>query len=226
MIVTIDGPAGSGKSTAARRLAQRLGIAYLDTGAMYRTVTLAAMQAEVDLHDSAAVADLARSLQIELDCGPDGTRVRLDGRDVSADIRSAAVSEKTSLVAPVAGVREALVERQRRIGAELAARTGGVVAEGRDQGSVVFPDADAKFYLDASPEVRARRRHDELAADGETITYQQVLDQLVTRDGADSSRAVAPLTRPAGAESLDTSDMTLDAVVDWLIERLRERGLR
>ncbi|MCG3181007.1 MAG: Cytidylate kinase [Phycisphaerae bacterium] len=230
MIVTIDGPAGSGKSTAARRLAERLGIAYLDTGAMYRAATLAAIRRRIDLADHQALADLVRDIDIGLDCGRPGdggqTRVFLDGLEVTRDIRSAEVSEKTSRVAPVPGVRNELVAHQRRIGAELVRAIGGVVSEGRDQGSVVFPDADAKFFLDASPEVRARRRHQEMAADGETITYEQVLHQIVTRDGADRSRAVAPLIVPDNAQVLDTSGMDIDAVVDWLADRVREKRPR
>lgn len=219
MIITIDGPAGSGKSTAARKLAAALDIAYLDTGAMYRAVTLAAIQREIDLQDTDALSRLARDVTIDLQCGPTHARVLLNGHDVSEAIRSADVSAKTSFVAKVAGVREAMVTQQRQIGRQL----GSLVSEGRDQGSVVFPDADAKFFLDASPEVRARRRFDEMSVEGEDVTYDDVLNQIVTRDGADRSRAVAPLTVPNGAECLDTSGMTLSDVVDWLIGRVREK---
>ncbi len=222
MIITIDGPAGSGKSTAARKLAARLGIAYLDTGAMYRAATLAAIRAGADVNDPEQLARLARDSDIRLQCGPSFARVFLDGREVTELIRSAEVSEKTSFLARVPPVREVLVARQRQIGAELAASQGGLVSEGRDQGSVVFPDADVKFFLDADPQVRARRRYEELRADGEDVSFEEVLTQIVTRDGKDRSRAVAPLLVPEGALRLDTSAMTIHEVIEWLYGRVRE----
>ncbi|MDD4891714.1 MAG: (d)CMP kinase [Phycisphaerae bacterium] len=220
MIITIDGPAGSGKSTAARQLADRLGVAYLDTGAMYRAVALAAVRAGVDPADADAVTAVARRSDIRLICGPRAARVFLDGVEVSDQIRSADISERTSLLSRIAGVRAELVARQRQIGKDL----GSLVTEGRDQGSVVFPDADFKFFLDASPEVRARRRFDEMRAHDPGLRFEQVLSQIVSRDGADSTRAVAPLLVPEGATRLDTSDMTIAAVVDWLAQRIGKKG--
>ncbi len=234
MIITIDGPAGSGKSTAAGQLAKALGLAYLDTGAMYRAVTLAALREKVDLQDADALAALAGRIDLRLERqGPGGaagqaggseTIVRLNGRDVTRQIRSAEVTDHAHYVARAAGVRRVLVSMQRRIGAELAASAGGLVAEGRDQGSVVFPDADVKFYLDAVPEVRARRRFEEMLADGQQVTYPAVLDALVRRDGRDRSRAVAPLVKPEGAVELDTSEMTIEEVTAELKRRVEQAG--
>ncbi len=227
MIITIDGPAGSGKSTAARKLAARMGIAYLDTGAMYRAATLAALRGGADLSDPDAMTRVARDSHVRLECGPSFTRVFLDGRDVTELIRSAEVSARTRCLAGVAGVREVMVARQRRIGAELnrpveQGGAGGLVSEGRDQGSVVFPDADVKFFLDAGPEVRARRRFEEMQADGEDVAYEDVLAQLIDRDGVDRTRAVSPLSVPDGARALNTSRMSLHEVIEWLVERVRE----
>jgi len=200
MIITIDGPAGSGKSTAAKELAKALGLAYLDTGAMYRAVTLAALRENVDLQDADALTALAERVDLRLERRGDGAHY----------------------VARAAGVRRVLVSMQRRLGAELAATAGGVVAEGRDQGSVVFPDADVKFYLDAAPEVRARRRFEEMRADGQQVTYRAVLEALVQRDGRDRNRAVAPLVKPDGAVELDTSEMTVEDVTAELKRRVEQ----
>jgi len=221
MIITIDGPAGSGKSTAARLLAKTLGIAYLDTGATYRALTLAAMQRELNLADEAALADLAGRLDLHMEPAETGTVVVLNGRDVSAEIRTAEVTDKAHHAADSPAVRAVLVTLQRRIGAELARRSGGVVAEGRDQGSVVFPDADVKFYLDASPEVRARRRYEEMAARGEDVSLQQVLEAIRRRDQRDRSRPAGPLVRPPGAIEIDTSDMTVEQMVSELLRWVR-----
>jgi cytidylate kinase len=209
MIITIDGPAGSGKSTAARQLAAAMGIAYLDTGATYRAVTLKAIRQGIDMTDERALARLARQADIRLQPGNQGTRVLLDGRDVSREIRSEEVSEKSYHVAHSPVVREVLVALQRKLGADL----GDFVSEGRDQGSVVFPNADVKFYMDASPEVRASRRTDEMLADGQDVRYEHVLSAMLQRDGRDRSRAVAPLVKPDGAVEIDTSDMTIEQVV-------------
>ena len=219
MIITIDGPAGSGKSTVARRLAAQLGIAYLDTGATYRAMTLKAMQSNVNLQDESSLAPLVRKTDIRLVPRPDGVEVILDGRDVSQDIRSTEVSDNSHHIARSPAVREVLVSLQRRLGGML----GEFVAEGRDQGSVVFPDADVKFYLDASPQVRAMRRYKELMADGQEVDYIQVLQGIIERDGQDKTRSVAPLVRPEGAIAIDTSDMTIEEVVDELARYVEQK---
>lgn len=221
MIVTIDGPAGSGKSTAARKLAERLGLPYLDTGAMYRAVTLAALEANIDPKDEWAVAQLAEGAELDVDGRPDGPRVTLDGRDVTEAIRTARVSDNASRIATAVGVREVLVKKQRQIGRRL----GSLVTEGRDQGSVVFPDADVKFFLSASPQTRARRRLAELGETDPEATYESVLESLRKRDRRDSERSVAPLVRPNGAIEIDTSEVTIAEMADRLYrEVMRARA--
>ncbi len=215
MIITIDGPAGSGKSTVARKTAARLQIAYLDTGAMYRAVALKCIQDGVDLEDRDQVVEAANRAEISLNCGPTHTRVVLDGDDVSEAIRSMATNQATPYVSRVPEVRHLLVEHQRRIGTEL----GSLVSEGRDQGSVVFPDADAKFVLDASIEKRAERRFHEMYADGIDTTYEEVLDNLRLRDGNDQCQW-APLLVPGNAVTIDTTDLRIDAVVEVLLEHI------
>jgi len=203
MIITIDGPAGVGKSTAARELAEALGIAHLDTGATYRAVTLKALRCGVDMQNESALAKIAGGAQIHLITDDSPLRVLLDGQDVSESIRSQEV-------------RNVLVQLQRAIGARL----GDFVAEGRDQGSVVFPQADVKFYLDASPEVRATRRCQEMQGRGEDADYRQVLRAIIDRDERDRSRPVAPLVRPAGAIVIDTSDMNIEQVTAELLKHV------
>ena len=221
MIITIDGPAGSGKSTAARKLAARLGIPYLDTGAMYRVVTLAALEAGLDLNDDQAVAALAAGDAYQLDLGPTHIRVALHGRDVTEAIRSMHVNEHTRFVAALPGVRQALVAKQR----ELGRRLGSLVTEGRDQGTVAFPDADMKFYLDASLEKRAERRLHDLLADGEEVSLGQVLDNLRTRDTTDAQRTVGPLVAPPGAIHIDTTYLSISQVLEEMLRHLRLAGL-
>jgi cytidylate kinase len=221
MIITIDGPAGSGKSTAARKLAARLGIPYLDTGAMYRVVTLAALEEGIDLNDEAARTRTAANARFDLDCGPTHVRVTLNGRDVSEEIRSMRVNQRTRFIAGSPGVRHILVEKQR----ELGSRLGSMVTEGRDQGSVVFPDADFKFFMDATPEKRAERRYIELLADGEDVTLEQVLANVRERDRTDSNRNVGPLIVPASAIIIDTSLLTITQMLERLLEHLRAGGV-
>ena len=216
MIITIDGPAGSGKSTAARKLAARLEIAYLDTGAMYRAVAHAGLQRGVDFHDDEVLLRLAKSIKLELDCGPTHTRVRVDGRDVSEAIRTMAVNEVTPYIARHAAIRELLVKRQRDIGRAL----GSFVSEGRDQGTVVFPGADVKFVLEASLDKRAWRRAQEMLADGEDVEIAEVVDNLRARDEVDAKQW-EPLLAPGEAVIIDTTDLTIAEVVDRLVEAVR-----
>ena len=215
MIITIDGPAGSGKSTAARKIAARLQIAYLDTGAMYRALALKCLQEGVDLADRAQIVDCANRAHITLDCGPSHTRVVLDGDDVSEAIRSMATNQATPYVSRVPGARQVLVEQQRAIGSDL----GSLVSEGRDQGTVVFPDADAKFFLDADVEKRAERRFHEMCADGIETTYEQVLENLSLRDGNDRHQW-APLLKPGSAITINTTELSIDEVVQVLLEHI------
>ncbi len=217
MIITIDGPAGSGKSTAARKLAARLELPYLDTGAMYRALARAAMQAGVDLNDANELVRVAHETRLDVDCGPTHTRVRINGHDVSEAIRTMAVNQATMFVAREQRIRDLLVERQRQIGSQL----GSFVTEGRDQGSVVFPEADVKFVLEADPERRAQRRYQELLADGEEADYVTVLRNLIQRDSNDSKQWAA-LLAPGEAIRIDTSRMSIAAVVERLIAHIRQ----
>lgn len=221
VIITIDGPAGSGKSTTARKLAARLGIPYLDTGAMYRVITLAALEAGIDLRDEAALTRLAETCDYQLDLGPTHIRVTLGGRDVTEEIRSMRVNDHTRFIAGSPGVRRLLIDKQRALGHEF----GSLVTEGRDQGTAAFPDADLKFFLDASLDTRTQRRLHDLLADGEDVTPDQVRANLSQRDHTDSSRPVAPLAIPPGAVRIDTSDLSIAEVLDAILEHLRRAGL-
>jgi CMP/dCMP kinase len=218
MIITIDGPAGSGKSTAARKLAAVLEIPYLDTGAMYRAVALKALETGTSFDDPAALTDLARNTQIELDCGPTYVRVIMDGHDVSEAIRSMRVSEVTAAVARVQSVRQVLVEKQQAIGRRL----GALVTEGRDQGSVVFPDADMKFVLDAADTKRAERRYHELCAEGEEVSLDSVLANIRRRDDNDR-RQWEKLLAPGQSIQIDTTQMSIHEVVERLREEIQNR---
>lgn len=211
-IIAIDGPVGSGKSQAARRVADRLGLLYVDTGAMYRSVTLAALQRKIDLNNPKELANLAHNLTIVLQRHSSGLRIFCDGEDVTTAIRDPQVSAGTSVVADNPDVREALVAQQKRMGEK-----GGLVMEGRDIGTVVFPEAEFKIYLEASPEVRARRRHDELTAAGIPSNYEETLAALIERDRRDTTRPVGPLRIAPGARVIDTTNLTLDEVVDCIV---------
>jgi len=221
VIITIDGPAGSGKSTTARKLAARLGIPYLDTGAMYRVVTLAALEDGVDLHDEAALTAIAQREEYHLDLGPTHIRVTLRGHDVTEEIRSMRVNGHTRYIAASPGVRRILIRKQQ----EIVARLGALVTEGRDQGTAAFPAADAKFFLDATLAKRAERRFHDLLADGEDVTLEQVLANLDERDRTDAERPVAPLAIPPGAVRIDTTHMSIQAVLDAIVEHLQKTGL-
>ena len=220
LIVAIDGPAGAGKSATAREVALRLGVPYLDTGAMYRAVALAAGRAAVALPPDEAgtgrVIELARALRISFAGDATAQRVLLDGADVTDELRTPECSQGASIVSTIPEVRHAMVALQR----SLAAATGGVV-EGRDIGTVVFPDATLKVFLTAPPEVRARRRHDELARRGIRVRWEDVLADQLERDRRDSTRAHSPLRPAEGAIVLDTGGLTLDEVVARLLELVR-----
>jgi cytidylate kinase len=214
MIITIDGPAGAGKSSAARALAQRLGFEFLDTGAMYRAVALAALRSRLDLTDAAALARLLADLRLEVRPG----RVLLNGEDVTDAIRTAEVTKATGPVADVPAVRRRLAEMQR------ALATGrDVVCEGRDQGTVVFPDAAWKFFLVADPQERARRRQREMEARGEVVELAEVLATQEVRDRRDAARDLAPMRPAPDAVVVDSTRLRLDEVVRLMEEEVRRR---
>lgn len=212
MIVTIDGPAGAGKSTAARALARRLHFEFLDTGAMYRAVTLAGLRAGINLADESALRPLLAALHLEMP----GDQVLLNGADVTGQIRTAAVTAASGAVASSPVVRQHLVGLQRRIAAGR-----NMVCEGRDQGTVVFPDAACKFFLVADPVERARRRQREMAARGEPVSVEDVLRAQEERDRRDAARDIAPMKPAPDAILLDTTQLTLDQVVDHMEEAVR-----
>ncbi len=216
IIVAIDGPAGAGKSTLARRVADKLGFLYINTGAMYRAVALWALRLNVATSDMHRVEQLAEAAQIELAMQDD--RVLLNGEDVSEAIREPQVSEAASQVSAVPGVRRALLAMQRKM-----AETSSVVMEGRDIGSVVFPKAQVKIFLDADPQERARRRALELVQDGQSPSVDAVAGELIQRDERDRTRKEAPLVQAPDAQLVDTTGLTLDEVEEIILRLVRAR---
>jgi cytidylate kinase len=213
MIIAIDGPAGAGKSTVAKLIAGRLGYLYIDTGAMYRAVTLRALKSGLDIFDEKAVSSVARDCSIDLVNNPDGTlSVFLDKEDVSLAIRKPEITRSVSDVAKIKEVREVMLKHQRALG-----RRGNVVLDGRDIGTVVFPDAQKKFYLDADLSERVNRRHKELKCLGQEIAVDDVNKDLANRDRIDSSREFAPLKKADDAVYIDTTRMTIEEVAEKLL---------
>jgi cytidylate kinase len=215
MIIAIDGPSGSGKSTLGRMLARALKLLYIDTGSMYRAVALAVLEGNVDPADREAVTALANRIEIDLKGDPDSLSVLLDGRDITHEIRTERVTEMSSVVSTIPGVRRAMVERQRAMGKR------GAVLNGRDIGTIVFPDADLKFFLTAKPEERAERRfkEDQLSASA-PVTFAQTLAEMVERDRRDSTRVDSPLKTADDAIVVDSTGKTIEQVFEQMMERV------
>lgn len=222
IIVAIDGPAGAGKSTIARRLADDLGYVLVDTGAMYRSVALAAQRSGIAWNDATGLGGLARGLvsqkALAFQRDPQlGVRVKLSNEDISEAIRTPEIAQGASTVSTHPEVRAALLDLQRQAGAE-----GGVVLEGRDIGTVVFPKAQAKFFLTASAECRAKRRHAELVAKGQNVTFEETLEDVKRRDAQDSGRAHAPLKQADDAVLVDSTEMSIDQTVEHMLAHVKK----
>ena len=218
-IIAIDGPAGAGKSTIAKMVARRLGYVYIDTGAMYRALTYLAIINRVDLRSDKDLIELAERTKIEFKGTDDRIRVIINRRDVTKGIRDEKVSECTNIVASVQGVRKILRKMQQEMG-----KKGGVVMEGRDIGTCVFPSAEFKFYLDASPEERAKRRYKELKKKGEKVDYRQIKNSISRRDYLDKTRGINPLKQAKDAVRIDSTNMTLAEVANFIINRVKENA--
>lgn len=219
LTIAMDGPSGTGKSSVSRKLATRLGARYLDTGAMYRVATLRVLRAGADLTDPASIIAAVKELPLTIGTDPTREVVELDGADVSAEIRGEAVTKAVSAVSAVGEVRDLLVATQR----EIAAATSRIVVEGRDIGTVVLPDADAKIYLTASAQARAQRRNEQNIREGRGDDYAAVLADVQRRDTLDSTRAVSPLRPAEDAVHVDTSELTMDEVIDELYRVVAQR---
>jgi len=211
LIIAIDGPAASGKSTTAQLLAKKLGYLYIDTGAMYRACALKAKKLGIDINDEESIRNLLAFIDIKIENDNSKNRILLDGEDVSEDIRADDISSLASAISAIPAVRYKMVELQRKMGEK-----GSVILDGRDIGTFVFPDAEVKFFLTASPEIRAKRRWLELQQKGIDKNFSEVLDDLVKRDNNDSQRALAPLKKAEDAIEIDTSNMTIEEQTETL----------
>jgi len=218
LIIAIDGPAASGKSTTAQLLAQKLGYVYIDTGAMYRACALKAKKMGIDINDEESIRELLDDIDIRIENHNSKNRIYLDGEDVSEDIRADDISALAAAISAIPAVRYKMVELQRKMGEK-----GGVILDGRDIGTFVFPSAEVKFFLTASPEVRAKRRWLELKQKGINKDFSEVLADLVKRDNNDSQRALAPLKKADDAIEVDTSNMTIEEQTDCLYQIIRSR---
>ena len=221
LIIAIDGPAGSGKSTSAKLIAKKLGYVYIDTGAMYRAITYLALENEA-INDESQIIELARKCKIDLNYEDGEVIVLLDGRNVSKEIRSANVNSHVSNVSKISEVRKVLVEKQR----EMGAKGNGVVMEGRDIGTVVFPNADLKIFLTASLDIRANRRTKEYIENGSKVLMDEIKINLSNRDKIDSSRNDSPLTKASDAVEVDTTDVTIDEQVNLILEEAKKVAVR
>ena len=219
LVIAIDGPSGAGKSTVARSLARRLGYVYIDTGAMYRTVALMAKEKAVSVKDERALVQLASSLRISFVKEGEEIRVLCNDEDVTEAIRSPEISLLASEISKKKGVRTALVQTQRRMG-----RGGGVVLEGRDIGTVVFPDADIKFYLDAETEERGRRRFKELIEKGMKVNFNETLEEVVKRDHNDMNRNLSPLKKADDAFFIDSTHRSVEDIVEQMVQIVMEKA--
>ncbi len=220
LIIAIDGPAASGKSTTAKLVASRLGYLHVDTGAMYRAMTLKVIEAGIDVHDTRTITTLARSTTIRLIPNDGASRVELDGVDVTDKIRTPNVTNAASAVSMVPEVRRLMVQEQREMG-----KKGGIVLEGRDIGSIVFPQADIKIFMLAHPRERAERRSKELAAKGIATTVDELEREIAERDKKDTNRSISPLTKADDAIILDTTTLTIQEQVEFIVKKAKEKLL-
>ncbi len=216
--IAIDGPSGSGKSTLAKQISKELGVAYLDTGAMYRAVGLYCFENGIDVKDSEKLNEIIPNVNVEIDWGVNGQITYLNGKDVSTEIRREEIGQRASQVAENKVVREKLASEQRKF-----SLSNSIVMDGRDIGTHVLPDATIKFYVDASSEVRADRRCSELLAKGENANYDEVLKEIIIRDERDKNREIAPLTQAVDAILVDTSNMTLEEVIEKTLEIIKNK---
>jgi cytidylate kinase len=217
LIIAIDGPSGSGKSTLGRMLARELKLLYIDTGSMYRAVALAVMESSINAADDIAVGSLAQRIDIDLQGDPDALQITLDGRDVTELIRSEEVTHMSSIISAIPAVRRAMVERQRELGKR------GAVLNGRDIGTVVFPDADIKFFLTASPQERAVRRYNEDRVQDPNLSLEETFADMTERDLRDSTRADSPLKIAADAVVIDSSGLSVQEVLELMLGHVRQR---